>query len=532
MYNVVYRWPSLLVESSDGVLRSIICLSHVPLTIPLVIFRAIPPDIPRELSPFRFASLVRGSFSSPSRPPRCPGTRLMTGTQTPDAGPGWLLSGHPRNGCAIIQPRMSRPGGTLLHQQSRLPNGLRVITSHIPYARSVSASFFVRVGSRNEPASIQGVSHFIEHMLFKGTEKRPTPKEISEAIEGLGGYFNAEASKELTVYWDKVAHRHWRATFEILCDLLRHSVFQPDEIEKERRVIAEEIGSLVDSPGEWVHLLADEAIWDSQPLGRDVAGNRESVNALTREQMVEWFQRYYVPENLVVSVAGPISHDEVLAEVDRYLADWRGPTAPAWAPANPGPVNRVRLKTKRTEQAHFCLAMPSLSYFDPDRYVLELLNIILGEGMSSRLFLEIREKQGLAYDVHSYTNEYDDCGSLVIYAGVEPGKIDQTLRATLGEMARLAEPVPEEELNRAKEYWKGRMLLRLEDTRSISSWLGAQEALLAEIVGVDDVLARVDAVRAADLERLVRRLFVPEKLTLSVIGPYRSEDRFLKQLCF
>jgi predicted Zn-dependent peptidase len=176
------------------------------------------------------------------------------------------------------------------------------------------------------------------------------------------------------------------------------------------------------------------------------------------------------------------------------------------------------------------VALPSLSYCDADRYALELLNIILGEGMSSRLFLEIREKRGLAYDVHSYTNEYDDCGSLVVYAGVEPGKIDQTLQATLSEMGRLIEPVPEDELNRAKEYWKGRMLLRLEDTRSISSWLGAQEVLLGQILEVDDVLERVDAVQTADLARLARRLFVPEKLSLAVIGPYRSEDRFLKQL--
>jgi predicted Zn-dependent peptidase len=419
-----------------------------------------------------------------------------------------------------------------LYQQSRLDNGLRIITSTIPHARSVSAVFFVRVGSRNEPAETQGISHFIEHMLFKGTDRRPTPKLISEAIEGVGGYFNAEAGKELTVYWDKVAEPHWKDTFDVLTDLLRHSRFEQPEIEKERRVIAEELGSLVDSPGEWVHLLSDEAMWGDRPLGRDVAGNRESILAVTREQLLAWFHQHYVPSNLLVAVAGPISHEAVCDEVQSRLSDWHGERPEPWEPARPGPVERVRLKSKRTEQAHFCVSLPSLSYFDPDRYIQELLNIILGEGMSSRLFLEIRERQGLAYDVHSYTNEYADAGSLVVYAGVEPARIDAALRASLDELARLSEPVPADELQRAKEFWKGRMLLRLEDTRSIASWLGAQEVLLDRIYLPEEIIQRVDDITAEDLQRLAQRLFVNDKLSVAVIGPYRSEDRFLKQLHF
>jgi predicted Zn-dependent peptidase len=419
-----------------------------------------------------------------------------------------------------------------LYQMSRLENGLRIISSELPHARSVSATFFVRVGSRHESEQLQGASHFLEHMLFKGTERRPSPKAISEAIEGVGGYFNAEAGKELTVYWDKVADRHWKVTLDVLADLLRHSLFEEAEIEKERRVICEELGMLADNPGDWVHLLADEAMWGDQPLGRDVAGTRDSVMALDRASLRDWFMTYYVPSNIVVSVAGPLKHEDVLSEVERQLGDWSGSAPPPSEPAEPGPVVRVRLKTKKTEQAHFCLALPSLSYFDPDRYALELLNIILGEGMSSRLFLEIREKQGLAYDVHSYTNEYRDDGSLVIYAGVEPARVDQALRAALDELARMTELVPEDELARAKEFWKGRMLLRLEDTRSIASWLGAQEALLERIYTVDDVIERVDSIQSTDLQTLANRLFLPERLCVSVIGPYRSEDRFAKQLHF
>ncbi len=417
-----------------------------------------------------------------------------------------------------------------MYQKSRLANGLRVITSYIPHARSVSATIFVRVGSRNEPDSIQGASHFLEHMLFKGTEKRPTPKDISEAIEGIGGYFNAEAGKELTVYWDKVADRHWTIAIEVLSDLLRHSLFRHEEVEKERKVIAEELGMLADSPGDWVHILADSAMWGDQPLGRDVAGTRESVLNVTRDQLLDWFTTYYVPSNLVVCVAGPVQHEDVCAEVERHLGRWDGSRPPEWPPAGQSPASRVLLKSKRTEQAHFCLAVPSLPYDHPERYALELLNIILGEGMSSRLFLEIREKHGLAYDVHSYTNEYKDAGSLVVYAGVEPGRIDEALRATLGEIGRLCDPIPEDELSRAKEFWKGRMLLRLEDTRSIASWLGAQELLLGRIYTVDDVIERVDQVQASDLRSLAERLFVSDKLCLAVIGPYRSEDRFVRLL--
>ncbi len=417
-----------------------------------------------------------------------------------------------------------------MYQKSRLDNGLRIITSSIPHARSVSVAFFVRVGSRNEPASLQGASHFLEHMLFKGTEKRPTPKDISEAIEGIGGYFNAEAGKELTVFWDKVADRHWPIAIEVLADLLRHSRFDPDEIEKERKVIAEEIGMLNDSPADWVHVLIDQALWGDRPLGRDVAGTRESVLQITRAQLLDWFTTYYTPPNVVVSVSGPVRHEDICSEIDRLTGDWQGVLPPRWEPAGASPTTRILLKPRRTEQAHLCLAVPALPYAHPQRYALELLNIILGEGMSSRLFLEIREKHGLAYDVHSYTNEYEDTGSLVIYAGVEPARIDEALRAILGEIARLCDPIPEDELGRAKEFWKGRMLLRLEDTRSIAAWLGAQELLLGRIETIDDVIERVDRVESCDLSRLAEHLFRPDRLCLAIIGPYRSEERFARAL--
>jgi len=315
-----------------------------------------------------------------------------------------------------------------MHQKTVLPNGLRVISEEMPHARSVSTSIFVNAGSRHELDGDHGLAHFIEHMLFKGTEKRPTSREVSEAIEGIGGVFNAETGKELAVYWNKVAKHHWGTALEVLSDLLLHSRFGAEDVEKERKVIDEELSSLFDSPSEWVHLLADQAIWGDDALGRDVGGTRESVALLRRDQMIAFFHSHYVPANAVVVVAGAIDHEEVVDQVAGVLGEWEAAPATRWEEPRfdwNGP--KVEMKQKRTEQSHFCLTVPAFSYFDPDRYCLDLMNIILGEGMSSRLFLEIRESKGLAYDVHSYINHFRDTGSIVVYAGVDPGRIDEAI---------------------------------------------------------------------------------------------------------
>lgn len=419
-----------------------------------------------------------------------------------------------------------------MHQKTTLANGLRVVSADIPHARSVSISIFVASGSRHETDDVQGVSHFAEHMFFKGTENRPTAKEISEAIEGIGGISNAESGKEVTVYWDKVAKDHWRTGLELLADLLLHSKFEPEEVEKERKVIVEELSSLFDSPGDWVNVLIDEAIWGDCPLGRDTGGTRESVLALTREQVLAYVERHYVPANTVVAVAGALSHAEVVAEVEALFGDWPARPATRW-PAAVFPTSRpkVLLKNKKTEQANICLAVPGLSYVDPERYALDTLNIILGEGMSSRLFCEIREHQGLAYDVHSYNNPYRDTGSVVVYAGVEPKKVDETISACLAEVDKLVEiGITEGELHRAKEYWKGRTLLRLEDTRSIASWMGSQELLLGEVLEVDDVMRQVEAVTAAEVHAVAARLLGRDKFSLALVGPYRGEKRLTRLL--
>jgi len=412
-----------------------------------------------------------------------------------------------------------------------LDNGLRIVSSTLPHTRSVSISIFIGAGSRYESDDIAGVSHFLEHMLFKGTKRRPTAREISEEIEGIGGVMNAGTDKELTVYWAKVGDHRFAATLDILADSLLNSLLEPAELEKEREVILEELAMTEDSPADIVNILIDEVVWPHQPLGRDTGGTPDSVKATTRNHVVDYMQQLYVPQNTVVAIAGNVTHAEVVDRVSEYLGKWQARPFGTWYPADiPNDTPRLRLRSKKTEQAHFCLATPGLSAAHPDRYVLDVLNAVLGEGMTSRLFLEIREKRSLCYDVHSYVNHYLDTGSTVVNAGVDPSKLDEALRATFEELAKMSETIPERELVKAKEFIKGRLQLRMEDTRAVASWMGGQELLRSEILTVDDVLAIVDGVTAENLQRVARELWRPDAFRLAVVGPFRSETRFQKLL--
>jgi len=415
-----------------------------------------------------------------------------------------------------------------MFERTILANGLRVVTSAMPHTRSVSVGFYVGAGSRYEDDPIAGVSHFLEHMLFKGTERRPTAQEISEEIEGVGGIMNAATDKELTVYWAKVGDQHFTRCLDVLADALLNSTFVPEEIEKERQVIIEELAMTEDSPADLAALLIDEVLWPDQPLGRDVGGSQKSVAALTREQIVGFVDRHYGPKTTVLSVAGNVQHDEVVRLADKLLAKWGTTPSGTWFRAVEKPSPKAALKSKKTEQAQVCLAVPALSSFHPDRYALDVLNTILGEGMSSRLFVEIREKLALAYDVHSYVAHFLDAGSLVVSAGVDPKRVEPTIVAILRELSKMREGIPERELHKAKELIKGRLQLRMEDTRAVASWLGTQELLRDEILTVDAVLDVIERVSIDDLNRVADDLLQPERMSLAVVGPYRSEARFTK----
>ncbi len=417
------------------------------------------------------------------------------------------------------------------YQRTSLPNGLRILTSSMPHTHSVAISLYVGAGSRYERDEEAGISHFLEHLLFKGTEKRPTAREISEAIDGVGGMMNGGTDREYTVYYIKVAKPHLHLALDILFELARRPLIDPGEIEKERQVVLEELAMVGDSPSQLADLLLDDILWPDQPLGRDVAGTPASVGQISREMALDYLHSQYVPNNIVVALAGNIDHQEIVETIGQALGDWPSGSPSKWFPSSDPSGPRCAVRYKATEQAHLCLALRGLPLNHPDRYALSFLSIILGEGMSSRLFLELREKRGLVYDVHSYASHFLDTGAFSVYTGVDPKKAVEALQVVLAELARLRDEGPSaEELTKARELSKGRLLLRMEDTRNVSGWLGAQELLLGTVYGVDQAVAEMEAVTLEDLNRLANQLIVSEQLHLAVVGPYRSDKRFASVL--
>jgi predicted Zn-dependent peptidase len=407
------------------------------------------------------------------------------------------------------------------YERTTLHNGLRLLTNQMPGMRSASLAFFFTVGSRYESDEIAGASHFIEHMLFKGSRHYPTARSISEAIEGVGGVFNASTGKELTCYTARVPGEYLAEVMQVLADMVRYPLFEAAEIEKERAVIIEELSATQDDPQEWVNLLVEEAMWPNLPLGRDDAGSVASVSRLQRRQMIEYFDTYYRPNSLVISVAGNIDPQEVTRHVDQLFGNWQAQDQPRWqACLPPSHAPRVRMIQKETEQTNICLATLGTSYASPDYYTLLVMNALLGDGMSSRLFQSIREEQGLAYDIGSYFNSYYETGNLTISAGVDPSHTEETISAVVTELARLCdEPVPGDELARIKAYVRGGMVLGLEGTQQVASWLGSQESLRHQIREIEEIISHVDTVTEQDIQRVAQACFAPEWRRLAIIGP-------------
>jgi predicted Zn-dependent peptidase len=335
---------------------------------------------------------------------------------------------------------------------------------------------------------------------------------------------NAGTDKELTIYWCKVAKPHFDSALDVMVDILTGSIFDPAEIEKERQVIIEEINMSLDSPSQRVSMLIDELMWPGHPLGRDIAGSKESVTGLSREMMLDYMAAQYRPDNAVLAIAGDIQHDEMVEAVSRAVSEWRDiKPLSGYTPYHGKIKRRVLIEKRDTEQTQMCLALPGLSIVHPDRFKLDLLNVILGEGMSSRLFTEIRDKLGLAYSIQSYAEHFLDTGAMTISAGVDDKNLAVAITAILAELARLKKPIPEAELTKAEELFKGRILLRMEDSRSVSGWLGGQEILNGKILTVDEVINRVEAITAAELQKLAVELIVPEQIRLALVGPISPE---------
>src|SRR5437870_4084593 len=413
------------------------------------------------------------------------------------------------------------------HRVQALPGGARLVTETMPERHSTSVVFMFGGGSRLEDERLAGVSHFIEHLFVKGTKRRPSSKEIADAIEGVGGFVNASTDKELTAYWARIPSEHMALGFDVLFDIVTNSRLDPTDVERERMVILEELRMYQDQPQDYVQNLFEELIWPGHALGRDIAGTEESVSRLGRDDILEYADAHYRLPNLVVGAAGSLDEASTISEVTRNLSlrpDMNG--ALELAPPLPLDSPRVLVRRRGTEQAHICLGARAVSYLDPDRYALDLLNTVLGEGMSSRLFLNIRERLGIAYDVHSFTQKHRDTGYLGVYIGVDPKKAVDAVNAVMAELRSLTEhEVAAAELARAKEFTKGRLRLELETTNGVVFWLAYQELLLGEINTIDDEIALVDAVTAADVVRVAAEVF-SRPMQMSAIGPFSRDSAF------
>ncbi|MEU8340334.1 pitrilysin family protein [Spirillospora sp. NPDC048832] len=408
-----------------------------------------------------------------------------------------------------------------------LPGGLRIITETMPTVRSAAFGIWSAVGSRDEAPADAGASHYLEHVLFKGTRRR-SALEISAAVDAVGGDLNAFTAKEYTCYYARVLDSDLPLAVDVVSDMVADSVNRPEDVEAERGVILEEIHMRDDDPGDLIHDEFSTALYGDTPLGRPILGTEDSINALSRDRIHGYYREHYVPSKLVVSVAGNIDHDEVVRLVSEAFAGHlagEGEPAPPRLDGTPAPVDpRSVVIDKDTEQAHIILGGAGVSRTDDRRFALGVLNAALGGGMSSRLFQEIREKRGLAYSVYSYTAQYADSGIFGVYAGCQPAKAEEVLSICRDELGRAAdECLTDEELERGKGQLRGAMVLGLEDTGSRMSRIGKSELVYESLLPVDEVLARIEAVTLDDVRAIAREvLSAPQALT--VIGPVGDRD--------
>jgi predicted Zn-dependent peptidase len=409
-----------------------------------------------------------------------------------------------------------------MFERTELADGPRVITARLRDSRSVSVAAYVLAGSRVEAEGQVGVAHFLEHLTFKGTEAYPSTRALSEAIEGVGGSFNAATDRESTVYWARVPRREATRAVDVLGELICRPALDEAEIDRERNVIVEEIRGYLDDPAEYCQILFQQAMFGKGPLGREICGEESDIRGLVPARIREFWASGYRPANTVVAVAGDIAHDEAVGLVERAFGRGNGTeTGHPDAPALPA-GDRVLLGRRPTTQAQLCVGVPALRRDHPDAWALVVLNAALGDGMSSRLFLSLVDRDALAYDVSSGLVEYADAGSLEVSAGVDPARLPAALDAILVELRRLRDtPIPGGELAKTKAYLSGGLELRMEETRHLASWVGGQEALHDRVMTLDDALEAVSAVTADDVHRLAGSLIRDDRLRMAVVAPAR-----------
>ncbi len=417
-------------------------------------------------------------------------------------------------------------------QLERLDNGLRILTAPLESAQSVTCAIMLAAGSRYETEDTNGIAHFSEHMFFKGTERRPTARDISMEIDAIGGEFNAFTGKEYTGYYVRCAAESRDVALDVLVDMLRNSKFDPDEIEREKGVIIEEMNMYYDTPRDFISGVYEELLYGDQPLGWDIIGRRETIRAATHDTFTSYLDHWYKPKRMVVGIGGNIG-EGLLERIAELLGDV--PQAETGEPEriklSVNGDSRVKVHTKASDQAHICLGVHSYPLEHPDRYVLQVLSTVLGGGMSSRLFTEVRERRGLAYYVYGLNHSYTDTGSLYAQAGVDINRIDDAVSTVAKEVRTIAEEsVPEEELTKAKSFAKGRFVLQLESPQGLIMFGLRREVLESSTPDPEEIMGEIDKVTTEDVQRVARELIEGRGLNLAVIGPFDDAARFEKLL--
>ena len=410
-------------------------------------------------------------------------------------------------------------------------NGLSVITSPMPHTRSVTICAFIKTGSRYETPSSSGISHLLEHMVFKGTKNFPNPRMISEGIEKVGGSMNASTDRELTIYWCKVPSDYLSAALAIIRDMLVEPLLLADDLDKEKSVVLEEIHMSLDDPSSKAELLLEELLWTGHPLGQSIAGSEESLNGIKLSELTDYWRLQYSPANTVLSIAGNVEVKSVLGEIEQLFGDWASTShLPFEAFTSHQDSPAILLETKKTQQTQVCLAFHGVSVTDNQRDAVNLLDTVLGDGMSSRLFVELRENKALTYDIHSYSNQLTDCGSFHINSGVDSKRLHHALSGIMAELKGIKQNITEDELTKAKTLQKGRMELRLEDSRNVAIWLGGQQVSQGFIKSPEQIIDDMERVSLEEVMQSAQRIFNLENLNLVILGPHRSSEKVADSL--
>lgn len=404
-------------------------------------------------------------------------------------------------------------------KKTKLDNGIYLLTEDIAHVRSVAAGVWINVGSRDESDEVAGISHFIEHMMFKGTAKR-TAKQIAEALDAVGGQLNAFTTKEYTCYYAKVLDEHLDLALDVLSDMLFNSRFDPQDIDRERNVIIEEIKMYEDTPDELVHDVFANTIWQMHPLGRPIIGYAQVIKQLDKDTFLDYLGKNYVPGNIVISVAGNLDHDVVVERINKFFGGLKGDSLPRVLNL-PSPQKVVTCREKDTEQVHLCVGTPGMPLDHDQIYTFQLVNTILGGGLSARLFQEIREQRGLVYSIYSYHSSYFDTGLFCIYAGLSRENLASALELIFKEVREIRDNgVTSQELRRAKDQLKGNLLLSLENVNTRMSRMGKSQLYLGKVMTPEEIVQRIENVTEENVRYLARERFNPQNFAIASVGPW------------